>query len=374
VTRLWLAARATPCRPSSLRFATLTRVQSFLPNQEDKIKCTGKLVCQGPLEKVVGIHIIGDGADEMTQGFAVAVKMGATKKDLDDTVAIHPTGSEELVTMVRGHRRLSGADGRCSARASPRPCTLASKPAKPVQLSRCCLAATLPPRPQPRDVAAVQHLDRRRVETEVACRRPRRLDAREREGRPALFHDRRRDIHRLLEARLGDRRVVWAADGIVVDAQGEPAASRIGQSIEPDRARRRAEQARGVGARAAIDVHAQGRLPARRACQARSVAGLALPVAQIAVASALSVDPDKSHGRDEDARRTVSGLGRKEARHARLRLLALAAERPSQFARQHDADTSKTRRMKPRGRTPHALHRAPPTEAGRCRAEIGLVG
>jgi len=43
--------------------------------------------------------VIGPGADEMIQGFAVAVRMGATKKDFDDTVAIHPTSSEELVTM-----------------------------------------------------------------------------------------------------------------------------------------------------------------------------------------------------------------------------------------------------------------------------------
>jgi len=58
-----------------------------------------KLVCVGTEEKVVGVHIIGMGADEMLQGFAVAVKMGATKKQFDDTVAIHPTSAEELVTM-----------------------------------------------------------------------------------------------------------------------------------------------------------------------------------------------------------------------------------------------------------------------------------
>ncbi len=58
-----------------------------------------KLVCIGEEEKVVGVHIIGLGADEMLQGFAVAVKMGATKADFDNTVAIHPTSSEELVTM-----------------------------------------------------------------------------------------------------------------------------------------------------------------------------------------------------------------------------------------------------------------------------------
>ena len=64
-----------------------------------------KLVCQGPQERVVGIHLIGDGADEMLQGFAVALKMGATKADLDDTVAIHPSSSEELVTLKEPVRR-----------------------------------------------------------------------------------------------------------------------------------------------------------------------------------------------------------------------------------------------------------------------------
>ncbi len=58
-----------------------------------------KLVCAGENEKIVGIHIIGDNADEMLQGFAVAVKMGATKSDLDNTIAIHPSSAEELVTM-----------------------------------------------------------------------------------------------------------------------------------------------------------------------------------------------------------------------------------------------------------------------------------
>jgi len=58
-----------------------------------------KLVCVGPDEKIVGCHIIGTGADEMLQGFAVAIRMGATKRDFDDTVAIHPTSAEELVTM-----------------------------------------------------------------------------------------------------------------------------------------------------------------------------------------------------------------------------------------------------------------------------------
>lgn len=58
-----------------------------------------KLVCAGPDERVVGIHLIGEGVDEMLQGFAVAMKMGATKAQFDDTVAIHPTSAEELVTL-----------------------------------------------------------------------------------------------------------------------------------------------------------------------------------------------------------------------------------------------------------------------------------
>lgn len=58
-----------------------------------------KLVCVGPEERIVGIHGIGYGMDEILQGFAVALKMGATKKDFDDTVAIHPTAAEEFVTM-----------------------------------------------------------------------------------------------------------------------------------------------------------------------------------------------------------------------------------------------------------------------------------
>jgi glutathione reductase (NADPH) len=58
-----------------------------------------KLVTVGAQERIVGLHVIGLGADEMLQGFAVAVRMGATKRDFDETVAIHPTSAEELVTM-----------------------------------------------------------------------------------------------------------------------------------------------------------------------------------------------------------------------------------------------------------------------------------
>lgn len=61
--------------------------------------CRMKLVCMGADEKIVGIHGIGFGMDEILQGFAVALKMGATKQDFDNTVAIHPTAAEEFVTM-----------------------------------------------------------------------------------------------------------------------------------------------------------------------------------------------------------------------------------------------------------------------------------
>lgn len=60
---------------------------------------TMKLVTLGENEKIIGLHGIGYGVDEMIQGFSVAIKMGATKADFDNTVAIHPTGSEEFVTM-----------------------------------------------------------------------------------------------------------------------------------------------------------------------------------------------------------------------------------------------------------------------------------
>lgn len=63
------------------------------------VKTAMKLVCAGVEEAVVGLHLIGGNVDEMLQGFAVAVKMGATKADLDSTIAIHPVSAEELVTL-----------------------------------------------------------------------------------------------------------------------------------------------------------------------------------------------------------------------------------------------------------------------------------
>ncbi|MCC5854229.1 MAG: glutathione-disulfide reductase [Idiomarina sp.] len=60
---------------------------------------TFKLICVGEEEKVVGLHGIGEGMDEILQGFAVAIKMGATKADFDATIALHPTSAEEFVTL-----------------------------------------------------------------------------------------------------------------------------------------------------------------------------------------------------------------------------------------------------------------------------------
>lgn len=70
------------------------------PGAPSKPATAMKLVCQGENEVVVGLHIIGMAADEMLQGFGVAVKMGATKADFDNCIAIHPTAAEELVTLA----------------------------------------------------------------------------------------------------------------------------------------------------------------------------------------------------------------------------------------------------------------------------------
>ncbi|OQD92783.1 hypothetical protein PENSOL_c038G06965 [Penicillium solitum] len=69
------------------------------PEEKAKNPTEMKIICAGPQEKVVGLHILGLGVGEMLQGFGVAIKMGATKQDFDSCVAIHPTSAEELVTM-----------------------------------------------------------------------------------------------------------------------------------------------------------------------------------------------------------------------------------------------------------------------------------
>jgi len=74
-------------------------INMFYSVTEHKSPTVVKLVTVGEQEKIVGCHILGDHADEMIQGFSVAVKMGARKADFDNTVAIHPTAAEELVTL-----------------------------------------------------------------------------------------------------------------------------------------------------------------------------------------------------------------------------------------------------------------------------------
>ncbi|KUI73829.1 Glutathione reductase [Cytospora mali] len=78
---------------------SFTAMYYAMMEPENKGPTKYKLICAGPEEKVVGLHILGLGSGEMLQGFGVAIKMGATKKDFDSCVAIHPTSAEELVTL-----------------------------------------------------------------------------------------------------------------------------------------------------------------------------------------------------------------------------------------------------------------------------------
>ncbi|CCC10863.1 hypothetical protein SMACR_04094 [Sordaria macrospora] len=79
--------------------SNFTAMYYAMMQPEDKAPTAYKLICAGPEEKVVGLHIIGLGSGEILQGFGVAMKMGATKADFDSCVAIHPTSAEELVTL-----------------------------------------------------------------------------------------------------------------------------------------------------------------------------------------------------------------------------------------------------------------------------------
>lgn len=72
---------------------------AMMDSDEEKSPIAYRLICAGPEEKVVGLHLVGDSSAEILQGFGVAVKMGATKADFDNCVAIHPTSAEELVTL-----------------------------------------------------------------------------------------------------------------------------------------------------------------------------------------------------------------------------------------------------------------------------------
>jgi glutathione reductase (NADPH) len=76
-----------------------------------------KLVVDANSDRVVGAHMVGDDAAEIMQGFAVAVKVGVTKKQLDSTVGIHPTAAEEFVTMRSVTRQLRGGKVPAAATA-----------------------------------------------------------------------------------------------------------------------------------------------------------------------------------------------------------------------------------------------------------------
>ncbi len=83
----------------SLKVYTTSFTAMFHSFSDAPVKTAMKMICHGDDEKIVGIHLFGPQVDEMLQGFAVAVNMGATRKDFNDTVALHPTAAEELSTL-----------------------------------------------------------------------------------------------------------------------------------------------------------------------------------------------------------------------------------------------------------------------------------
>ncbi|KAL8930190.1 MAG: hypothetical protein Q9208_000807 [Pyrenodesmia sp. 3 TL-2023] len=78
---------------------SFTAMYYAMMDPKDKAPTSYKVICHGEDERIVGMHILGSGSSEMLQGFGVAVRMGARKRDLDNCVAIHPTSAEELVTL-----------------------------------------------------------------------------------------------------------------------------------------------------------------------------------------------------------------------------------------------------------------------------------
>jgi len=97
------------------KFAAMT----YAFNDQDKRVKTGlKLVLLLPTEKIVGLHCIGPASDEMMQGFAVAIRMGATRADFEASVAIHPSIAEEFVTFG-GWGQVKAADGSMKPQLPP---------------------------------------------------------------------------------------------------------------------------------------------------------------------------------------------------------------------------------------------------------------
>ena len=72
-------------------------IKATLSGSDDRV--TMKLVVDGTSDRVLGVHILGEGAGEMIQLLGIPLRMGATKADFDATIAVHPTAAEELVTM-----------------------------------------------------------------------------------------------------------------------------------------------------------------------------------------------------------------------------------------------------------------------------------
>jgi len=88
-------------------------LKAALSGREEKTLM--KIVVDGVTDRVLGVHILGEDASEMTQVLGIAVKMGAKKADFDATMALHPTSAEELVTMrtrtARFEREIAGPEG-----------------------------------------------------------------------------------------------------------------------------------------------------------------------------------------------------------------------------------------------------------------------
>jgi len=90
--------------PVDIYLAEFRPMKHTLSGRDEKMMM--KLVVESATQQVVGVHIVGPDAPEIVQGFAVAVKSGLTKEQFDNTIGIHPTAAEELVTMrspVRSH-------------------------------------------------------------------------------------------------------------------------------------------------------------------------------------------------------------------------------------------------------------------------------
>jgi glutathione reductase (NADPH) len=88
-------------------------------NLDEQVKTAFKLVLFGPEERVVGLHCLGPASDELLQGFAVALKMGATRHDFEAAVAIHPTTAEELVTFGGWGQVIDPSTGKAKPRLEP---------------------------------------------------------------------------------------------------------------------------------------------------------------------------------------------------------------------------------------------------------------